>query len=58
MAGRFACSSERDVSNVKIDARLVELGKNLLTNLTSLVSGAFGEENDNFAKFLIRTLGN
>ena len=58
MAGRFACSGERDVSNVKIDARLVELGKNLLTNLTSLVSGAFGEKNNDFAKFLIWTLSN
>ena len=58
MAGRFACSSKRDVSNVKVDARLVELGKNLLTNLTSLISGAFGEKNYDFAKFLICTLGN
>ena len=58
MAGRFACSGERDVSNVKIDARLVELGKYMLTNLTGLISGAFGEKNDNFAKFLIWTLGN
>ena len=58
MTGGFTCGSERDVRNVKTNARLVEFGKNMLANLTGLVGGTFCEENDDFAKFPIWTLGN
>ena len=58
MAGGFSCSGEGNLSDMEVNARLMEFGKNALADLTGLIGGAFGEEDDSLAEFLIRTLRN
>ena len=58
MAGRLACSGERNVRNVEIGARPMEAGKDTLADFANFGSGAFGKEDDNLAEFLIRTFCN
>ena len=55
MAGGFAGGGEGNVSDVDVGARMVVLGEDTLANLTSIVGRTFGKENNDLAKFLIRT---
>lgn len=57
MAGGFAGGGVGDAGNVEISARLVESGKDAVADLTGLVDGTFGEEDDNLAVFFVGTLG-
>ena len=58
MAGGFASGGKGDAGDVEIGARLMELGEDALADLTGFIGGAFGEQDDNLAEFLIGTLGN
>lgn len=56
MAGWFTSGSEGNVGDMEDDARPVELGKDAFADLAGLVRRTLSEEDNNLAKFLIRTL--
>ncbi len=58
VTGGFACFGERDAGYMEIGARLMETGENMLADLTGIIGGALGEEDDDLAEFRIGTFGN
>lgn len=56
--GWFPSGSERDMDDMDIGAWMVVFGKDALTDLTGIVCRTFGEEDNDFAKFGIRTFTN
>ena len=56
--GWFPSGSEGDVGNMDVSAWIVVFGEDALTDLTGIVYRTFGEEDNDFAKFGIRTFTN
>lgn len=58
VASGLTCFGERDAGYMEIGARLMETGENMLADLTGIIGGALGEEDDDLAEFRIGTFGN